>query len=154
MKFSSSAFGNGERIPEKYTCVGEGISPPLEWSNLPASTESLALSMVDPDAPGGDFVHWLVYNIKPEQGRIAQGDIPTGVELESDGGSKGYYPPCPPATTESGDVGHGPPSGEHRYVFKLYALGKEIEDVNKENFFDKVKQAKIDEEEIVGLFSK
>ncbi len=139
MKFKSSVFENGGEIPKKYTCKGEGVNPPLEWSDLPASTEALALSVVDPDAPGGDFVHWLIYNIKPEVNFIDEDGSPTGLELENDGGEKGYYPPCPP-------------SGKHRYIFKLYALGEEISDVNKNNFLEKVESAKIDQATITGLF--
>jgi hypothetical protein len=141
MELTSTAFKNGGSIPDKYTCQGEGISPPLSWSNLPTGTKTLALSLIDPDAPSGDFVHWLIYNIKPEQDGIKEAGSPVGVELKNDGGGIGYYPPCPP-------------SGQHRYVFKLYALGREIEGVREENFLAKVKKVAIETQDLVGLYAK
>lgn len=141
MKFKSTNFSNGGEIPQKFTCLGKGVSPSLEWSDLPASTEALALSVIDPDAPGGDFVHWLIYNIKPETDGIKEDGSLTGLELENDDGSKGYYPPCPP-------------SGKHRYEFTLYALDRELSDVNKDNFLEKMEEYQIDQVTITGLFGR
>lgn len=108
MKITSSAFKHGENIPKKYTCDGENMNPPLTISDPPDGTESFALIVDDPDAPGGTWVHWIVWDI-PEDTR----EIPERVEFASQGmtdfGSVGYGGPCPP-------------SGFHTYRFKLYAL--------------------------------
>ena len=115
LDLSSPAFSDGEMIPEVYTCDGEDISPPLEWSGVPADTDSLALVMEDPDAPGRTWVHWVIYNIPPSSSVLPEG-VPTGASIENgtqqgkNGWSKNAYGgPCPP-------------SGTHRYVFYLYAL--------------------------------
>ena len=108
MTLTSSAFGNDQSIPAKYTCSGQNVSPPLEWKGVPASARSLTLTVDDPDAPGGHFTHWLVTNIRP-----SVTSIPEGGQVGTDGkngfGQPGYGGPCPP-------------SGEHRYVFTLRAL--------------------------------
>lgn len=111
----SSAFGEGERLPADFTCDGANMSPPVEWSGVPAQAESLAVIVDDPDAPSGDWVHWLVYDLPssvtqltagiPEAGRLSGG----GSQGRTDFGSFGYKGPCPP-------------SGTHRYFFKVYAL--------------------------------
>ncbi len=103
MKIESSAFGNGDLIPAKYTCVGVNIAPNLRFSEIPEGTQSLALIVDDPDAPSGDFVHWIVWNID------IFGDISSGVQGKNGFGENKYGGPCPP-------------SGTHRYFFKLYAL--------------------------------
>ncbi|MCX7798545.1 MAG: YbhB/YbcL family Raf kinase inhibitor-like protein [Melioribacter sp.] len=114
-KIHSSAFNDGDFIPSKYTCDGENISPPLNWTNIPTGTKSLALINDDPDAPVGDWVHWILYNIPPEIMKLEEaasnkGKIPKGsLEGLNDWGRIGYGGPCPP-------------SGVHRYFFKLYAL--------------------------------
>lgn len=110
MKITSPAFAEGEMIPKKYTCDGEGISPPLAISGIPPETKSLALIADDPDAPSGTFTHWVVWDIDPKTAEIAEGDIPAGaVSGTNSGGRIGYYPPCPP-------------SGTHRYIFTVYVL--------------------------------
>jgi Raf kinase inhibitor-like YbhB/YbcL family protein len=109
---SSPAFGPGATIPKRFTCDGEGESPPLRWTGIPPRTRSLALLVEDPDAPGGTYVHWTVWNLPP-----ATTSLPAGVDAErlrqgrASGGDTGYDAPCPP---------HGDPP--HRYVFTLYAL--------------------------------
>jgi Raf kinase inhibitor-like YbhB/YbcL family protein len=109
MKISSSAFADGQSIPKKYTCDGNDTIPPLEFVGLPAGTKSLALVMDDPDAPGGTFDHWVVWNIPPETTAIAEGRAPKGVAGRNSFRKNGYGGPCPP-------------DREHRYFFKLYAL--------------------------------
>jgi Raf kinase inhibitor-like YbhB/YbcL family protein len=112
---SSPAFGDGQSIPVKYTCSGENVSPPLQWSNVPAGTKSLTLTVNDPDAPGGHFTHWQVTEIPPTTTGVAEGGH-VGVEGENGFGNKGWGGPCPP-------------SGEHRYVFTLVAhdaAGREV----------------------------
>jgi hypothetical protein len=141
MKLNSKTFNNGGKLPKKYSCQGPGTSPQLSWSDLPESTEALALRCFDPDAPGDGFVHWLVYNIKPEIDGFPEGEKISGIEVVNDGGQKSYYPACPP-------------DGEHRYEFTLYALGKEIENVTPKNFLDKVNEASIAQDKITALYSK
>ncbi len=110
---SSPAFTNGGAIPPKYTCDGEGKSPPLSWSNLPAGTRSVAVVVDDPDAPGHTFVHWVLFDVAPTTsslGEGASGLLPAGTEQGRNGkGQAGWTPPCPP-------------SGTHHYHFKVYAL--------------------------------
>lgn len=112
---TSSAFSDGGEIPRRYTCDGDDLWPPLEWSGLPDGTRSLALACDDPDAPGGTFTHWLAWDIDPAAGRLGEGERPPA-EGRNDFGRTGYGGPCPPR-------GHGP----HRYSFRLYALSGELE---------------------------
>ncbi len=109
LTLKSSAFKDNEKIPKKYTCQGEGISPPLEIEGVPIETKTLALIMDDPDAVGGIFDHWIVWNIPVSITKIAENQTPSGVEGLNSGRRSGYYPPCPP-------------SGSHKYTFKIYAL--------------------------------
>jgi len=111
----SSAFSEGERIPSDFTCEGADMSPPIEWSGVPARAQSIAILVDDPDAPAGDWVHWLAYDLPPSLTRLPAG-IPDGGRLPS-GGSQGR--------SDFGSLGYGgpcPPSGTHRYFFKIYAL--------------------------------
>jgi Raf kinase inhibitor-like YbhB/YbcL family protein len=114
-KIFSTAFNEGELIPAKYTCEGLNISPPLKWISSPGETKSLAIICNDPDAPVGDWVHWVVYNIPASETEIKEGassqkHLPKGaLEGINDFRKIGYGGPCPP-------------SGTHRYFFKLYAL--------------------------------
>ncbi len=108
MKLTSSAFEEGEEIPERYTCDGADVNPPLKIMDIPAETKSLALIVDDPDAPGKVWVHWVVWEIPPEMKKIAEGSI-LGVQGLNDFKRKDYSGPCPP-------------SGTHRYFFKVYAL--------------------------------
>ncbi len=111
----SSAFGEGERIPSDFTCDGADMSPPIEWSGVPASAQSLAIIADDPDAPSGNWTHWLVYDLPPDlthlPAGIAAGEALPGGALQgrTDFRKTGYGGPCPP-------------SGEHRYFFRVYAL--------------------------------
>jgi Raf kinase inhibitor-like YbhB/YbcL family protein len=104
---TSDAFTQQGFIPSRYTCEGENINPPLEISNLPEQTKSLALIMEDPDATRGTFDHWIAWNIKPDE-PITEGNVP-GVNGTNSFGKKGYGGPCPP-------------TGRHRYYIKVYAL--------------------------------
>ena len=118
LTLSSSAFQNGQPIPSLYTCDGQNASPALTWSGVPEGTKSLALVAEDPDAPLGTFVHWVVYSI-PLAATGLQGGFTTDPHTP-DGTQQG--------TTDFGQTGYGgpcPPSGSHRYIFKLYALDKE-----------------------------
>jgi hypothetical protein len=111
----SAAFSEGGWIPEKYTCDGDNVSPPLEWSGIPAGTATLALICDDPDAPMGTWVHWVVFNIPPETDGLPE-NVPPERELRQ-GGLQGI--------NDFRKIGYGgpcPPGGTHRYFFKLYAL--------------------------------
>lgn len=107
---SSPAFEHGDPIPRRYTCDGEGEPPHLEWQSPPAGTRGFALVMDDPDAPGGTFTHWMLYDI-PGSARELPDAMAHGRSLRNDFGRSGYGGPCPPR-------GHGP----HRYFFTLYAV--------------------------------
>jgi len=110
MRISSKAFGQNEQIPKKYTCDGSDINPPLQFQGIPADARSLALIVDDPDAPMGTWVHWVVWNINPKTAEIKENDVPKGsMQGMNDFGKHDYGGPCPP-------------SGTHRYFFKLYAL--------------------------------
>ncbi|MBI3292291.1 MAG: YbhB/YbcL family Raf kinase inhibitor-like protein [Elusimicrobia bacterium] len=115
MELKSSAFEAGGAIPAKYTCEGPDVSPPLSWSDVPTGTKTLALIMDDPDAPMGTWVHWVAWDI-PATARSLDEDIPKRDTL-ANGMKQG--------TTDFRRIGYGgpcPPSGTHRYFFKLYAL--------------------------------
>lgn len=115
MELTSAAFKPGEMIPAKYTCDGPDVSPSLTWSDPPAGTKSLALISDDPDAPVGTWVHWVVWNI-PATGHSLEENLPKKESLPN--GTK-------QGTTDFRRIGYGgpcPPSGTHRYFFKLYAL--------------------------------
>ncbi len=110
MELTSSVFTDSQLLPLEYTCDGDNINPSLTIDSIPADTKSLTLIVDDPDAPNGDWVHWLVWNIDPSVAQIEEGSIPTGgIEGTTDFNTISYNGPCPP-------------SGEHRYQFKLYAL--------------------------------
>ena len=110
LKLSSTAFSNNGMIPEKYTCDGDDVAPPLAIEGVPEKARSLALVVDDPDAPSGTWVHWVVWNIDPKTAAIAEGTVPQGARQGmNDFRRLDYGGPCPP-------------SGTHRYFFKLYAL--------------------------------
>ena len=115
MKISSPAFSERSTIPDKFSKNGQNVSPELRISGTPAEAKSLALIVDDPDAPVGLFTHWLVWNIDPKTNEIAEGSVPKG-------GVQGK--------NDYGDVGYGgpqPPSGTHRYYFKIFALNKTLD---------------------------
>ena len=110
MEIRSSAFENNKFIPSLYTCDGKNISPYLTISNVPEDARSMVLIVDDPDAPMGTWVHWTVWDISPDVREISEGSCPPGaIEGVTDFGKPGYGGPCPP-------------SGIHRYFFKVYAL--------------------------------
>lgn len=112
MTITSTAFTNGDRIPDEYTCQGDDINPALTFSEVPPEAESLVLILDDPDAPNGPFTHWMLYDISPALLQIIENAKPdTGVEGTNDFGKVNYGGPCPP-------------EGEHRYFFRVFALDK------------------------------
>ena len=139
----SKDFIDKGNIPSEFTCDGKNVSPELSWKDVPEETKSFALAVTDPDAPGGNWIHWLVYDISKTLKKIERGSLPSGAkEVENDFGRRTYGGPCPP-------------SGTHRYFFTLYALKTEnLEGLNKRNFFEKVKKHTIEKAEIVGLYKR
>jgi len=120
IKVTSSAFEEGSLIPPKYTCDGADISPPLRWDAVPEGTKSVALISDDPDAPVGTWVHWVLFNLPADTRELAE-NIPPDETLPN-GAKQG--------TSDFGRIGYGgpcPPSGTHRYFFKIYALDTEID---------------------------
>jgi hypothetical protein len=115
-ELTSGAFEDGGTIPARYTCDGDNASPPLNWAGAPAETVSMALIVDDPDARG--FVHWIVYGLDGS----ASGSLPAGVAASPDGPAQGTN-----SFRQPGYGGPCPPSGEHRYVFRLLALDKVLE---------------------------
>ena len=110
MRIFSPAFSPGAAIPGKYTCDGSDVNPPLAFSGVPAAAKGLALVVDDPDAPAGVWDHWIVWNISPGTGAIGENSLPPGASQGRNGwGKSAYGGPCPP-------------SGRHRYLFRLYAL--------------------------------
>lgn len=109
---TSKAFSDGGPIPNQFTCSGADLSPPLGWSGAPSGTKSLALTVIDPDAPTKHFVHWVLFNLPPGTTELPEGGPPPpgSVQGRNDFGSSGYRGPCPP------------PGGPHHYHFKVYAL--------------------------------
>ncbi len=119
---TSTAFKDGATIPGKHTCDGVDVSPPLAWSGTPAGTRSVALIADDPDAPGGTWVHWVLYNLPAEVSELPENiakveslDLGGARQGRNDFRRPGYGGPCPP------------PGPAHRYFFKLYALDTRLE---------------------------
>lgn len=142
MKITSTAFKNGANIPAKYTCEGKDISPPIEIGKIPQDAKSLALVVEDPDAPGKTWIHWVVWNI-PVKREIAEGEIP-GDQGINDFKRNSYGGPCPP-------------SGTHRYFFKVYALDQLLE-IDKGSTLGQVQKAMeghiLGFGELMGLYTR
>ncbi len=140
-----SVFENNTKIPEKYTCDGEDISPPLEISEIPKNAKTLAIIVDDPDAPVGTWLHWTIWNIAVNGSSISLGEgEASGTEGKNDFGNIEYGGPCPP-------------SGTHRYFFKVYALniGLSLEKGASKKQLEKAIQGHIlDKAELIGLYSK
>lgn len=141
LSLTSSAFENGGTIPVEYTCDGEGVNPPLEFSGVPEGTKSLALIMYDPDVPrvlnpAGTFDHWLIPAIPPETRNIPEG------------ADDSYIPPCPPPQYEP---------REHRYIFKLYALRIPLAvkaGATREEVMRELAPVTLAEAELIGRYSR
>lgn len=143
--FLKSVFKNNEKIPAKYTCDGENINPPLEISGVPENTKSLVLIVDDPDAPMVTWVHWTMWNIDPKTQKIEENSAPHGaVEGMTSFNKTGYGGPCPP-------------SGVHRYFFKLYAIDTELNLPKSDEKLDIEKEINgriLDQAELIGLYSR
>jgi hypothetical protein len=141
LKITSPAFSEGAGIPVKFTCKGENISPAINIESIPAEAKSLAVIMEDPDAPSGVFDHWIVWNLQPEN--IIVENSKDGVQGNNGRGKTGYIGPCPP-------------SGTHRYQFKIYALDAMIDlpvGTNKENLMNAMQEHVVAGGELTGIFS-
>jgi len=145
MQIRSSAFKHNAAIPSKYTCDGGNTSPPLTVSDVPPEAQSLVLIVDDPDAPAGTWVHWTVWNIDPSVNGIPERSVPTGgVEGVTSFGSAGYGGPCPP-------------SGTHRYFFKLYALKTQLDlpaDAEKADIESAMQEYILAQAELIGLYER
>jgi len=144
MKLLSNDLKPGQEIPSQFTCDGENTSPELHWQDAPAEAKSFALLVQDPDAPGGNFNHWLVCNIPAASNSIPQGGpLPSGAtQIANDFGQEAYGGPCPP-------------SGTHRYFFRLYAL--DLETIQASSFQElkqQINQHKIAETELMVPYKR
>lgn len=145
MKIMSPAFQEGGTIPEKFSKNGQNVSPELQIAGVPAEAKSLALIVDDPDAPVGLFTHWLVWNIDPKTADIAEGSVPSGAaQGRSDFGEIGYGGPQPP-------------SGTHRYYFKIFALDRTLDlkpGAKRREVDSAMKGHVIAQGELIGRYSK
>jgi Raf kinase inhibitor-like YbhB/YbcL family protein len=147
-KLTSDAFANGQSIPSKYSCIGKNISPDLAWTDPPAGTQSFALIVDDPDAPMGTWVHWVLFNIPASTRSLDEGMSITGSSTilagKNSSSHLSYDGPCPP-------------SGTHRYFFKLYALDTTLSlkaGAGKGQVLDAMKGHILAQTELMGTFSK
>ena len=144
MAFLSQSFNNYKPIPKRHSCEGANESPHLLWKNLPKNTQSLALIVDDPDAVGG-FVHWMIWNIDP-----SAHELPANL-------SKNTFNQGLNSANQIGYTGPCPPSGQHHYYFRLYALDKKLSlanTVNKEQLVAAMKGHILGEAQIMGTFAK
>ena len=114
LKVTSPAFSEGQTIPAKYTCDGGDLIPPLAFEGVPPKAVTIALVMDDPDAPGGTWDHWVIWNMPPSQHGIAEGKAPQGTVGRNSWKKNSWGGPCPP-------------DREHRYFFKVYALDRQLD---------------------------
>jgi len=143
MNISSVEFKNNEPIPAKFTCQGNGINPELKISGVPENAKNLALIMDDPDAPMGTFTHWLIWNIDPKTSIIKENSAP-GVQGTNGVKENAYIGPCPP-------------SGTHRYFFKLYALDARLDlkaGAGKSELESEIAKHELGRAELVGTYKK
>jgi Raf kinase inhibitor-like YbhB/YbcL family protein len=146
----SSAFQDGQMIPAKYTCDGKNVSPPLKWGPVPDATMSIAVICEDPDAPRGVWDRWVMWNIPAKRQELEE-NIPKIDELP-DGVRQGVN-----SNGQIGYTGPYPPSGTHRYYFRLYALDKMLDlagEVSKENLLDAMNGHVIAEGSIMGTYQR
>ena len=143
MILTSPSFQHNEPMPPKFSCQGEGISPKLIISEIPASTRSLTLICDDPDAPNGGFTHWIMVNIPPAIKSIPENSS-AGQVLPNTRGNLEYAPACPP-------------SGNHHYIFKLFALDAMLnisQDIHRAELDQLISKHLIGETELVGMYQK
>ena len=144
IQITSAAFEEGTTIPVKYTCDGEDISPPLAWSGVPDGTKSLVLITDDPDAPVGTWVHWVLFNLPADTNSLPEGVQGVGTDGNNSWRRPGYGGPCPP-------------SGTHRYFFKLYALDTALEvepGMTKQDLLDAMQGHILAIGQLMGTFTR
>jgi Raf kinase inhibitor-like YbhB/YbcL family protein len=145
MELLCPAFNNYDIIPDKFTCFGANVSPELHFVDVPIGTKSLALTLEDPDAPTKVFAHWLIWNLNPVKDILPEDRVPEkSMEGINDFGAKGYGGPCPP-------------SGTHRYYFRLFALRDELRldpNTKVDQLKESIKDLIIEEAELIGLCAK
>ena len=144
MKLTSPAFNNNETLPSEYTCDGEGGNPPLIISDVPENAQSLALIFYDPDAPSGNWTHWSMWNLNPKMTKIAENSVPAGIEGINSYGDTRYGAPCPP-------------SGTHKYIFKLYALDTLLSLTSRadtKQVEESMQGHILDQTELIGTYSR
>ena len=142
---SSPAFSNGTDIPARYTCDGEGLTPPLEWSAAPKESKSIAVICDDPDVPSGSFTHWVTYDIPASARRLSEG-APMGTEGINSFGKPGFGGPCPPMKDHA-----------HHYHFHVYALDVDSlgsGGLSKEDALKAMRGHIVDEGELVGTYRR
>lgn len=143
-QLTSPAFADGDTIPETYTCKGKNVSPPLHIHGVPAGTDNLALILHDPDAPHGDFTHWVIWGIDPDITKIGEYEVPDGaLQGTNSAGKAAYMGPCPP-------------SGTHRYIFDLYALDAQLDipiGASREEVMAGVQDHRIAQATLMGIYS-
>jgi Raf kinase inhibitor-like YbhB/YbcL family protein len=145
-ELTSPAFAPGQPIPAKYTCDGQDISPPLQWHDAPQGTQSFALIMDDPDAPAGDWVHWLLFNLPADLRQLPENAaLPHGSqEGKNSWGRCEYGGPCPPR-------------GTHRYFFKLYALNTTLDRAtgnSKAQLLKAMERQTLAQAELMGIYTR
>lgn len=148
---TSPSFQHMGSIPSRHTCDGDDVSPELNWSGAPENTKGFALICDDPDAPMGTFVHWVLYGLSSKTTQLPEG-LSRDSELSS--------PECRQGTSDFRRTGYGgpcPPSGEHRYFFKLYALDAEIElsaGARKQELLDAMQGHILEQAELIGTYRR
>ncbi|MDA8095337.1 MAG: YbhB/YbcL family Raf kinase inhibitor-like protein [Betaproteobacteria bacterium] len=149
LTLTSPSFRPGESIPKEYTCDGADRSPPLAWSGTPADTKTLALVLEDPDAPGGTWVHWVLYNI-PARVHALEANVPHHPVL-ADGARQGLN-----SWPKTGYGGPCPPSGTHHYWFHLYALDTllDLKTPTQAQLLDAMKGHILAEAELMGTYRR
>jgi len=150
IRITSGAFEQGGKIPVKYTCDGQDVSPPLSWEGVPEGTKALAIICDDPDAPMGTWVHWVLFNIPPGVTELPE-NVPAQPTLENgavhginDFRNYGYGGPCPPG-------------GTHRYFFKIYALDAKVDlkpGATKAQLLDAMEGHILGKGELMGTYSR
>ncbi len=151
LNIRTTAFENGKNIPVKYTCDGDNISPVIFFDEIPKGAVTLAMIMEDPDAPGGTFTHWIMYNIPAGENKL-EGNIPIEKNVNNgaihginDFGKYGYAGPCPPG------------GEEHRYYIRVFALNKKLppESAKKqEDFYNSIEKHVIEKAEYMGKYRR
>lgn len=151
MTISSPAFAHNTPMPSKYTCDGENLNPPLQFSEVPANAQSLVMLMDDPDVPkdlkpDGMWDHWVIYNMDPHTTEILENATPPGAVGLNSGNTQSYYGACPP-------------DRQHRYFFKLYALDTRLEFANpaavtKQMVIEAMQGHIIEGAELIGLYER